>query len=139
MKRVPISLVGSLALLAAGCTATPPAPLVPPASVVRAIPPAVQAPSGLDDGAFEAWLTTERTRVTQSRAAAHQTFSEAETACWRRFAVNDCVSNARADRRKVLASLRDEELGLNLQERQRNTAAKLKQLNDTQGAPDPGK
>lgn len=84
-------------------------------------------------------MTTERTRVTQSRAAAHQTFSEAETACWRRFAVNDCVSNARADRRKVLASLRDEELGLNLQERQRNTAAKLKQLNDKQGAPDPGK
>lgn len=136
MKRVFVPFACSFVLLGAGCSSTPPTPVVPPGSAVRAIPAEVQAPVNLDDKAFGAWLATHRTRVTNARAAAHQQFSEAEMACWHRFAVNDCLSVARADRRKVLNQLRDEELALNLQERQRSAAARLQQLGDKQRAAD---
>ncbi len=139
MKRALIPLACPLVLLMAGCTSTPPTPAVPPASVVRPVPPEVQAPAGLNDSDFNQWLGAERKRVTDARASAQQQFSDAEMACWQRFAVNDCVSRARADRRTKLTRLRDEELALNLQERQRTTAARLKQLDEKQRGAEQGK
>ena len=136
MKRVFVLLACLVAVLGVGCSSTPPTPVIPPGSTARVIPPEVQAPRGLGDKDFGTWLTTQRARVSDARALAHQQFSEAEMACWQRFAVNDCLSDARADRRKVLNRLREEELAVNLQERQRNTAAKLQQLGEKQRAPE---
>ena len=40
-----------------------------------------------------------------------------EKACWKRFAVNDCVSRARQQRRQTQDRLRQQELALNALER----------------------
>ena len=137
MKRAPILFILSALALVTGCSSTPPAPVVPPAAVVRSIPAHVQAPSGLSDQDFNAWLTAQRSRVGDARTAAHKAYSEAEVTCWRRFAVNDCLMDERKRRRAVLDGLREEELALNLQERQRTTAARLKALDDKQRAAEP--
>ena len=139
MKRTSILLAVSLAFLAAGCASTPPGPPVPPAEIQRAIPAQVQAPPDLGDKDFEAWLTAQRSRVASERTVAHQKFAEAEMQCWQRFAVNDCLRGVRKERRTVLDGLRQEELALNQQERQRNTAARLKELQDKQRAAEPRK
>lgn len=139
MKRAPISSVFALAALVAGCTSTPLEPPVPPAEVQRAIPAQVQAPTGLSDKDFDDWLNAQRARTGNERAAAQQKFAEAEMLCWQRFAVNDCLRGARKERRTVLERLRQEELALNQQERQRNTAARLKALDDKQRAAEPKK
>ena len=132
MKRAQILFALAVAALVVGCTSTPPAPLVPAGSAPRAIPAQVQAPPGLSDADFRAWLTAQRGRVATERAAAHQKYADAETMCWQRFAVNDCLRGARRERRAALDGLRAEDLALNHQERQRNTAARLKDLEDKQ-------
>ncbi|MFD1710725.1 hypothetical protein FVQ98_02060 [Ottowia sp. GY511] len=137
MKRAQILFIFPVLALVTGCTSTPPAPPVPPAEVVRKIPPQVQAPTGLNDQDFDAWLTAQRARVSDARSAAHRQYSEAEFACWRRFAVNDCLLDARKQRRGALDGLREEELALNLQERQRTTTARLKTLEGKQRAAEP--
>lgn len=134
MKRALIPFAVAAAALIAGCTSTPPAPLVPAGSAPRAIPAQVQAPSGLSDSDFDAWLTAQRARVSTERASTHQKFADAETMCWRRFAVNDCLRGARRERRAALDGLRGEELALNQQERERDTASRLKDLQDKQRA-----
>ena len=137
MKRAPIPLtLAALALLLSACTSTPPAPLTPPGTVQRAIPAQVQAPAGLDDGAFDTWLTAQRSRVADERAVAHKQFADAEFTCWRRFAVNDCLAGARKVRRSALDDLRAQELALNQQERDRRTEARLKALDEKQRAAD---
>ena len=118
--------------LAAGCTSTPATPPVPPATVMRPIPQSVQAPDGLSDADFQSWLDGQRTRVDAARTTAHKAYADAELECWHRFAVNDCLSKARAKRRSTLDGLRAEELALNQQERQRTTADKLQQLQEKQ-------
>ena len=67
-----------------------------------------------------------------ARSAAQQRFHDAELACWRRFAVNDCVRKARVERRTAMDQLRQEELLLNEMERQRRTAERLRQLEQKQ-------
>ena len=138
-QRAVILLGGGIALLTAGCSSTQPAPAVPPSAVVRPVPAEVQAPVGLSDHDFAAWMTGQRSRVSQSRTVVQQQFTDAELACWQRFAVNDCVRAARAERRTALSRLRDEELALNLQQRQRDTAGRLKQLSEKQPGVEQGK
>ena len=137
MKRAQILLALSVVALVTGCSSTPPEPLVPPGTAPRTIPAQVQAPPGLSDHDFDAWLAAQRTRVGDARAAAHKQYADAEFTCWRRFAVNDCLSGARKVRRSALDGLRAEELALNQQERQRDTAARLKALDDKQRAAEP--
>ena len=134
MTRASILFALAVGGLAAGCTSTPATPPVPPATVVRPSPQSVQAPAGLSDADFQVWLDAQRARVESARTAAHQSYVEAETACWRRFAVNDCLGAARVKRRSTLDGLRTEELALNQQERQRTTADKLQQLQEKQRA-----
>ncbi len=66
------------------------------------------------------------------RRAAQQKFEAAELACWRRFAVNDCVRKARVERRAAVDRLRQQELLLNDLERQRRTAERLRRLEQKQ-------
>ena len=72
------------------------------------------APQG---AALEPWMAAERSRIAAEQNAARQRFEQAEKACWKRFAVNDCVSRARQQRRQTQDRLRQQELALNALER----------------------
>ncbi|MFV0678885.1 MAG: hypothetical protein ACK5NW_01085 [Ottowia sp.] len=91
---------------------------------------AAQAPA--DDALLAPWLAAERTRIGDARRAAQQQFDEAERACWRRFTVNACISDARIERRATTDRLRQEDLALNAVERQRRTAERLRTLDQKQ-------
>ncbi len=72
------------------------------------------APQG---AALEPWMAAERSRIAAEPNAARQRFEQAEKACWKHFAVNDCVSRARQQRRQTQDRLRQQELALNALER----------------------
>lgn len=74
------------------------------------------------------WLEAQRTRIATAQAQATQRFADAEKACWRRFAVNVCVREARAERRTAIDRLRQEELAVNGLERQRAADVRLREL-----------
>ena len=112
-------LILALAASAAACTQAPLYPAAP-ASVER-----LQAPDGVP---FAVWLQDERAQVAGQRAAAEQRFHEAELACWHRFAVNACLSEAKQQRRATLDALREKDLALNATERDRRTAERLRTL-----------
>jgi hypothetical protein len=80
------------------------------------------------DQAFEQASRAERQRIAGERAAAHARYDQDRRACWQRFAVNACLDQARERRRAVLDALRQDELALNAQERQRRTTARLDEL-----------
>ena len=82
--------------------------------------------------ALDPWLQAQRARIETARADATQRFEADEKACWRRFAVNACVREARQQRRVVLDRLRQEDLALNEVERQRLTETRLRQLQQKQ-------
>lgn len=115
-------LLLSLVVTAVGCAA--PAPrdaTTQPASTLA-------APAGLTDAEFGAWLRGERDRVARERSAARERYDSDERACWQRFAVNDCLREARVRRRDVLDALRRDELALNAIEREHKTSARLRAL-----------
>lgn len=60
----------------------------------------------------------QRARLAQERAAHEAVFVQAKTQCYQRFAVSDCLTDARRARRAALDELRRQELLLNDQERQ---------------------
>lgn len=119
MKR--LAVVAAALLLLAGCAqqAVQPEPGLPP------VPP-----PGLDGAGFEAWLQGERARVAGQREAARKRYQEDELACWRRFAVNDCLRRARLRQRAELQVVRRDELALNALERDHKTAARLRAIEE---------
>lgn len=101
----------AVATLLAAC-AQPPAPPRP------LLPVAVDAlPADTD-------IPAERARVASARAEVEQRFAQQELQCWQRFAVNDCLRDARQQRRRDLAELRRKDLQLNALQRQRDSAAR---------------
>jgi len=86
---------------------------------------AARAPAG---ERLSQWLKVERERIQSERAAATQRFADAEKACWKRFAVNDCIRVANDERRLQHDRLRQEELALNDVERRQNAAKRLHEL-----------
>ncbi|HMN21826.1 MAG TPA: hypothetical protein PKA16_10595 [Ottowia sp.] len=109
-------------LLMAGCAQ----PVAAPETSVAALAP----PAGLAEADFDAWLKGERTRLAQQRESARQRHAADELACWRRFAVNDCLREARLRQRDVLAAVQRDELALNALERERRTAARLRAIEE---------
>lgn len=127
MKRAHTFVVACLAtLLMAGCAMRANVDAQPSA------PATIAMPAHLADADFAPWLTGERSRIADARSAAQQRFQDTEMACWRRFAVNDCVRKARVERRATMDGLRQQELLLNELERERRTAARLRQLEQKQ-------
>lgn len=55
----------------------------------------------------------ERARIQAKRASVEDIFTQAQAACYRKFAVADCQSDARLIRREALADLRRQEALLN--------------------------
>lgn len=70
----------------------------------------------------------ERQRITAERARVEAEFDQAHKACYQKFAVNDCISDARARRREQMADLRRQELVLNDAERRRRSAERLDEI-----------
>ena len=77
----------------------------------------------------------ERARIAAERGKAEAAFRVQEKACYGKFAVNDCLSAAKAQRRQVLADLRRQEISLNDAQRKRKAAERLREL-DQRSAPD---
>lgn len=88
------------------------------------------APAGGE--ALAPWLQAQRERVAQQRDAAQARYDAAELGCWRRFAVNACLRQARDERRAAQDRLRQQALALNDIERQHRTQQRLHRLDDRQ-------
>lgn len=78
----------------------------------------------------------DRVRIADERKKVQERHAAEEKACYARFAVNDCLDDARARRREVLAELRRQEVALNDRERQSKGAARLRALEE-KAPPDP--
>ncbi len=83
------------------------------------------SPEPLTSPSYEA----QRARIEQERVLAQAQFDAAASMCYQRFAVNDCLRDAREVRRDLLASLRKQSLAVrDAQARQR--AAERLRAND---------
>ena len=76
----------------------------------------------------------ERARIAADRSRIEATFQEAQKACYRKFAVSDCINEARGLRNEQLADLRRQEIHLNDADRKRRTAERLRELEERQSA-----
>ena len=84
-------------------------------------------------------IARQRQALAVQRRAIAQAEETQQAACWQKFAVNVCLSDARRARRQALEPLRQQELALNAQERmwrseQREWRLRIKQ-SDTQDLP----
>ena len=73
---------------------------------------------------------TDRGRIALERGEAEARYAASEKACFAKFAVNDCVAEARARRREVLAGLRRQEVALNDSARKGKGAEKLRDVDE---------
>lgn len=78
------------------------------ASAVLAQPAQEPAPSS---------IAAQRARIKQDRQRAEGRYAQEETACYQRFAVNDCLRAVRVRRRATLEDLQRQEISLNDAER----------------------
>ena len=67
----------------------------------------------------------QRAWIARTRTAYDAQFKQQEIACYRRFAVNDCLLDSRRTQREVLADLRRQEILLNDAQRKRRAAEQL--------------
>lgn len=63
------------------------------------------------------FIRVQREALAQDRQRIVIAYEEAAKACWQKFAVNACLSDARQVRRTALEPLKQQELVLNTQER----------------------
>jgi len=70
----------------------------------------------------------ERARIASERTRIEAEFEQANKACYQKFAVNDCIADAKARRRELLAELRRQELVLNDADRRRRSAERLDEI-----------
>ncbi len=67
----------------------------------------------------------EHARIRQERAEALARFQAQDAQCYQRFAVTDCLSEVRVQRRLLLAELKRQEISLNDAQRKRRAADQL--------------
>jgi hypothetical protein len=83
----------------------------------------------------------EHARITRERAALAAGRQRDEAACYKRFAVEDCLRGVRAKVRDVESALRSQEVELNDAERREKAAERLRAIEEKQNAvptPPPG-
>jgi hypothetical protein len=78
------------------------------------------------------FIRVQREAIAQDRQVVMGAYQLAAKACWQKFAVNACLSDARRERRAALEPLRQKDLVLNTQERlwrteQRDQRLQIKQ------------
>jgi len=91
-------------------------------------------PIGEED--FGHWAQQERDRIAAEREMLERRWFDGERACYQRFAVNDCLRQARRQHRAALADLRRQEVLINDEERQRQATERLRHLEQKPGAGD---
>jgi colicin import membrane protein len=74
--------------------------------------------------------SAERQRIADERAAVEASFSAEQKACYRKFAVNDCLRAAQRVRNAAMADLRRQEGVLNDAERKRRAAERQKAFDE---------
>lgn len=74
--------------------------------------------------------TAQRARIAAERSQVEAAFRVEEKDCYRKFAVNDCLSAARDHRRQLLADLRRQEILLNDAQRKRKAAEHLRDIEE---------
>jgi len=72
----------------------------------------------------------ERARIRQERETAETRLKEAEKVCRTKFAVNDCVAEARRERNATVTELKRQERILNDAERTRKAAERQKEIDE---------
>lgn len=72
--------------------------------------------------------TAERARLSKERAEVEARAKTEQTACYQRFAVEDCLQDSRRKRRTAEDSIKRQEADLNDMERKRRAAAQLERL-----------
>lgn len=82
-------------------------------------------------------VPTERLRISQQRQHHEAVFSQAEVACYRRFAVSDCLREARKLRRSALDELRRQEIVLNDEERRFKGSQALQRIQNNISSQNP--
>ena len=84
-------------------------------------------------------ITRQRQALAAQRTAIVQAEQVQQAACWQKFAVNVCLSDARLTRRQALSPLRQQELALNAQERSWRNEQRERRLqgkpSETRGVP----
>jgi hypothetical protein len=80
--------------------------------------------------------SAQRARIAAERGQVGATFAAEEKACYQRFAVNDCLLQARAKRRAAMADLKRQETSLNDAERRRRAAQHQREIEE-RGSPAP--
>lgn len=93
---------------------------------------AMAQPMGTQD--FGRWVQQERDRIAAEREVLERRWFEDERACYQRFAVNDCLRQARRQHRAALADLRRQEVLISDEERQRQAQERLRRLEQGGGA-----
>lgn len=73
---------------------------------------------------------TERLRIGNERARLEASFTLEDTACYKKFLVNNCLDEVKVRRREALADLRRQEISLNDQERKTKGAAQIQKTED---------
>jgi colicin import membrane protein len=82
-------------------------------------------------------VEAERARIDTERKQVEAKFKVEEAACYKKFAVNDCINEHRAVRRTALADLRRQEISLNDAERKRKGAEQIQRMEEKQKTPAP--
>ena len=75
-------------------------------------------------------LEAERGRIAAERARAQAGFAVEDSACYKRFWVNNCLDEVKARRLEVLSDLRRQEVALNDQERKAKGAEQLQKIEE---------
>jgi len=91
--------------------------------------------SALAQTALPMDIGAERERIASERAQHEARYLDAEAACYRRFAVSDCLRDARRLRRAALDELRRQEVVLNDLERKDRAAQALQRIQSNVIAP----
>lgn len=73
-------------------------------------------------------VTEVRARIARDRAEANARYAAQEAQCYQKFAVNDCLENARQLRRQSLGVLAREEMGLNEARRREAGEARVRTI-----------
>ncbi len=78
------------------------------------------------------FIRVQREQLASQRAEVMAVYQETAQACWQKFAVNACLSEARKTRRAALEPLRQQDLLLNAQEREWRTEQRTLRLEGKQ-------
>ena len=122
----PLGLALSLSALLAAVAFQSGAQAAEPAGAAAA----QRAQQGQQRAQVKARREAERAEITQKRAIIESQQTAAEALCYKKFAVEDCLVEARREARDKDAPLRARELEINESERRERAAERLKQIEE---------